>query len=207
MSVVQNEAELKSLDDWTAMLRDQEMPIFSNTVRSIHTIINDDKKGAMELAAVILQDPNLTAKLLKLSNSIYYNPSRQKMITVSRAIVILGVEVIRELTLACSFFESILSPSNRRRANEEIAQAIHAAVHAKAIAVAVNDPSPEEVFIAALLHNIGNIAFWCFCGSQGDRIQALLGSGLAHEAAEKQVLGFKLADLGISLSQAWNLGG
>ncbi|MGD7035111.1 HDOD domain-containing protein [Methylotuvimicrobium buryatense] len=199
--------EPRSLEDWTAVLRDREMPVFSDTVQSINYIIEDEKKGAMELAPVILQDPNLTAKLLKLSNSIYYNPSRKQMVTVSRAIVILGIEVIRELTLACSLFEAILSPNNRRRANEEIAKAIHAAVQAKALAIAAKDPSPEEVFIAALLKNIGSITFWCFCGAQGDRIQALLKNGLSNEAAEKQVLGFKLADLDISLCKTWNLKG
>lgn len=205
--VADSQREPKCLEEWTALLRDREMPVFSDTVQSINYIIQDEKKGAIDLAPVILQDPNLTAKLLKLSNTIYYNPSRQKMITVSRAIVILGLEVIRELTLACSFFEAILSPANRLRANEEIARAIHAAVHAKALAIAMQDPSPEEVFIAALLKNIGTIAFWCFCGAQGDRIQALIKNGLSHEAAEKQVLGFKLVDLDIALCKTWNLKG
>lgn len=203
----ENKKEPRSLDEWTVELRDREMPVFSDTVQSINYIIEDEKKGAMELAPVILQDPNLTAKVLKLGNSIYYNPSRKKMVTVSRAIVVLGVKVIRELTLACSLFEAILSPNNKCRANEEIAKAIHAAVQAKALAIAAKDPSPEEVFIAALLKNIGSIAFWCFCGAQGDKIQALLTKGLSHEAAERQVLGFKLADLDTSLCKAWNLKG
>ncbi|WP_051114338.1 HDOD domain-containing protein [Methylobacter marinus] len=207
MPVTEIKPEPRSLEEWTAMLRDRDMPIFSNTVRSVNNIIGDDKKGVMELASVILQDPNLTTQLLKLSNSIYYNASRQKMATVSRAIVLLGTEVLRELTLACSFLEAILSPTNQRRANEEIAQAIHAAVHAKALAIATHDRSPEEVFVAALLHNIGNISFWCFCGAKGDLIQALVKDGSSQQAAEKQVLGFTLADLGGSLSKAWNLGG
>ena len=200
--------EPSSLEEWVDVLCEHEMPIFSNTAQSIHDILNDDRKGAMELASVILQDPNLTVKLLKMSNSSYYNPTRQKMITVSRAIVILGSEMIRELTLLCSFFESILSSTNRRQANEEIAQAIHSAVQAKAIAMATRDTSPEEVFIATLLNHIGKISFWCFCGEQGERIQALIEDGsCTREEAEKQVLGFKLSDLGVSLSKAWKFGG
>lgn len=200
-------AEPNSLEEWINVLCDHEMPIFSNTAQSVDNILNDDRKGAMDLASVILQDPNLTVKLLKMSNSAYYNPSRQKMITVSRAIVILGSETIRELTLLCSFFEAILSSSNKRQANEEIAQAIHSAVQAKAIAVAARDSSPEEVFIATLLNHIGQISFWCFCGEQGERILALIEAGCAQEEAEKQVLGFKLSDLSVSLSKAWKLGG
>jgi HD-like signal output (HDOD) protein len=201
-------SEPNSLNEWTHVLCNEEMPIFSNTALSIHNILSDDRKGAMELASVILQDPNLTVKLLKISNTPQYNPSRQKMVTVSRAIIMIGSEVIRELTLVCSFFESILSSTNKQQANEEIAQAIHAAVHAKSIAVTIKDSSPEEVFIATLLNHIGNISFWCFCGEQGELIQALINKGnCSREEAEKKVLGFKLAELSTSLSKAWKLGG
>ena len=199
-------AEPLSLNGWTHVLCNEEMPIFSNTALSIHNILNDDRKGAMDLASVILQDPNLTVKLLKMSNTPHYNPSRQRMVTVSRAIVLIGSDIIRELTLVCSFFESILSATNRHQANEEIAQAIHAAVQAKSIAQLTNDASPEEVFIATLLNHIGSISFWCFCGEQGERIQAQVNKGSSHENAEKKVLGFKLTELGASLSKAWKLG-
>ncbi|MDP2099771.1 MAG: HDOD domain-containing protein, partial [Methylobacter sp.] len=199
-------AERLSLHGWTHVLCNEEMPIFSNTALSIHGILNDSRKGAMELASVILQDPNLTVKLLKMSNTPHYNPSRQKMVTVSRAIVLIGSDIIRELTLVCSFFESILSATNRHQANEEIAHAIHAAVQAKFIAQLVRDSSPEEVFIATLLHHIGSISFWCFCGEQGESIQALVNEGSHYEEAEKKVLGFTLTELGASLSNAWKLG-
>lgn len=200
--------EPHSLNEWTHVLCNVEMPIFSNTALKIHDILNDHKKGATELASVILHDPNLTVKLLKISNTPHYNPSRQKIVTVSLAIILIGCEVIRQLTLVCSFFESILSPINKQQANEEIAQAIHAAVHAKSIAMAINDPSPEEIFIATLLNHIGSISFWCFCGEQGERIQELINKeNYSREDAEKKVLGFKLTELSACLSKAWKLGG
>ncbi len=201
-------AEPHSLDEWTQVLCNEEMPIFSNTALRIHNVLSDDRKGAMELASVILQDPNLMVKVLKISNSPSYNPARHKMITVSRAIIMIGSEIIRELTLVCSFFESVLSSTNKQHANEEIARAIHAAVQAKFLAITMRDSSPEEVFIATLLNNIGSISFWCFCGVHGERILSLMRNGnCTREEAEQQVLGFKLVELGASLSKAWELGG
>ena len=198
----------QSLEEWVELLRVEDMPIFSNTAQKIYASLDDKKKGAMELASIILQDPNLTAKLLRISNSPYYNPSRQKINTISRAIVILGLEMIRELTLACSFFESILSSADKERANKEIALAIHSAVQARELAILIRDPSPEEVFIAALLHNIGHIAFWC--SSNKHAIQAhdaISRSKLEPREAEKKVLGFCLSDLSKRLSSFWHLGG
>lgn len=198
----------ENLEDWTELLRGQEMPIFSNTAHNIYAALDDRKKGAMELATVILQDPNLTAKVLKVGSSPYYNPSKQKMSTVSRAIVVLGAEIIRELTLACSFFEAILSTSDKNRANREIAKALHAAVQAKNLAVAVGDISPEEVFVAALLHNLGHVAFWCSSDPHSKQAHAKLEKcGLSGAEAEKKILGFSLRDLGKKLSKSWSLGG
>lgn len=198
----------QTIEEWAEMLRAKELPIFSNTAHRIYMSLDDPSKGAMDLAAIIMQDPNLTAKLLKVGNSPYYNPSRQKMSTVSRAIIILGAQAIRELTLACSFFESILMTSNKDRANQEIAQAIHAAVQARELAIAMHDGSPEEVFVAALLHNIGHIAFWCSHSKQATQINDLIvNQKFAAKDAEKLVLGFTLQDLGKRLSKSWQLGG
>ena len=208
MSSTRSLQQPKSLEDWTELLRVDELPIFSNTAQNIYAALDDKKKGAMELASIILQDPNLTAKLLRIGNSSYYNPSRQKINTISRAIVILGLEMIRELTLACSFFESILSSADKERANQEIATAIHSAVQARELAIALGDPSPEEVFIAALLHNIGHIVFWCSSNQNTVQIHELImHSDLQGSEAEKKVLGFSLADLGKKLSKSWHLGG
>ncbi len=198
----------RSLDEWTRVLCEQEMPIFSNTAQNIHSTLEDNNKGAMDLASIILQDPNLTSKLLTVSNSVYYNPSNQNINTVSRAIVILGSNIIRELTLACSFFEAIISPENKQRANEEIGFAIHAAVQAKKIAIACNTPSSEEVFIATLLNNVGNIAFWCFGDKQCQYITELVQSGnFSLKEAENKVLGFNLSELSLGICNAWHLGG
>lgn len=203
-----NTSQPGSLDEWVETLYEREMPIFSNTAQKIYATLDDRNKGAMELASVILQDPSLTAKLLKMSNSTYYNPARQKINTVSRAIVILGSELIRELTLACVFIESIMLSGNKIRANQEIAHAIHAAVHAKEMAIICNDSHPEEVFIATLLNNIGKIAFWCFCGKKGQYINDLLKSGdYSENDAEEKVLGFNLNTLGLRLAQTWKLSG
>lgn len=208
LEIAEKNEDPQTLEQWTRVLCEQEMTIFSNTAQNIYSSLDDKITSAMDLASIILQDPNLTAKLLKVSNSVHYNPSKQKMSTISRAIVILGCNVVRELTIACSFFESILSPENKHRANQEIAYAIHSAVQAKAIAIACNDPSPEEVFIATLLNNIGSISFWCFGGKQGKYITDLMKSGdCTPEQAEKKILGFTLADLGKGLSKSWNFGG
>lgn len=201
------DTEPTSLESWTHTLHDREMPIFSSTTQKIQALINEDKKSASDLANIIMHDPNLSAKVLKISNSIYYNPSSRKMLTVTRAIIVLGFVLIKELTIICVLFDAILSKKNKRKANAEIASAIHAAVQAKSLALLTDDIQAEEVFLATLLKNIGDVAFWCFSNQKGEEVLELLQRNIPKEKAEQQVLGFHLNHLSQSLCQSWQLTG
>jgi len=201
------DTEPTDLASWTHSLHDREMPIFSSTTHKIQKLISEDKRNASDLANIIMHDPNLSARVLKISNSIYYNPSSRKMLTVTRAIIVLGFVMIKELTIICVLFDAILSKKNKQKANEEIANAIHAAVQAKSLAVLTDDIQPEEVFLATLLKNIGDVAFWCFSNQKGEAVLGLLQQNIDKEKAEKQVLGFQLNQLSQSLCQSWQLTG
>ncbi len=184
------------------------MPIFSRTAQRINQAVADEKAGTLEISTIILQDPTLTARVLKLSNSSIYNPARLKVDTISRALVILGYKAVSELTLACTFIESIVVHGNKGHVDREIGRALHAAVQAKCFAQMVNDPAPEEVFIAALLKNLGRIAFFCFDKHAAEKIEARkTEKGWTRDQAERSVLGFSLVQLGSSLSRIWKLGG
>ncbi len=194
------------IEEWVEWLSRQKMPIFSHTARKIHASMDNKQVGAQELSRIILQDPSLTARILKLSNSPYYNPTGVKIHTISRSIVILGYQTIREITLACSFVETFVSISGKPQVNQKIAHALHAAIQAKSFAILINDPCPEEVFIAALLKDLGQISFACFDKELLPRIAALsMEEQISTEAAEMEVLGFTLNELGSSLSKYWNL--
>ena len=90
-----------SLEEWVRRLRDRDMPVFSRTVQALNEAMNGSRSGVLELSQIILEDPTLTAKILKLSNSPYYNPGRQKLATITRAIVLIGLQTVRDLALAC----------------------------------------------------------------------------------------------------------
>ncbi|CAK0779138.1 HDOD domain-containing protein [Gammaproteobacteria bacterium] len=198
----------RTLEDWANYLKDKEMPIFSNTVQRLKQVMEDERSGVSELSCVILEDQSLTTKILKMSNTIFYNQNRQHIATITRAIALIGLKDICELAIACSFMETILSERNKRRVNKEIARALHAAIQAKSFAILMNaqPPLPEEAFISGLLHNIGHVAFRCFEEGVGDSIDLLTDKGMEPEKAERQVLGFTLKQLGLNLGRSWQLG-
>jgi HD-like signal output (HDOD) protein len=194
------------LGKWTERVRDEEMPIFGHTVQSVLSVAEDDNAPAAQLARVVLQDASMTTRVLKLANSTYYNPREQGISTISRAVIVLGFNTVRNMCLSISLVDSFVQGSNRDRLTTELARAIHAAVQARSIAVERGDPSPEEVFIATLLYHIGDMAFWCFSGEEGDRLDKVMQQpGYTPEQAQDEILGFRLKELSGNLAQEWRL--
>ena len=72
------------LSGWIERIRGRDMPVFGRTVESLRTLLGDDRVSASTLAQVILKDAPMTAKVLRLANSAFFNSSRQTVSTVSR---------------------------------------------------------------------------------------------------------------------------
>jgi HD-like signal output (HDOD) protein len=194
------------LEDWINRIGDKDIPIFGKTVQSIISVSEDDLAPASKLAKVVLQDASLTARVLKQVNSIYYNPSRTSISTVSRAVVVMGFQTIRNICLTIGLVDSLVSGSARKHLIKEMARAIHSAVQAREIALQMGDPAPEEVFVASLLRNIGDMAFWCNAGEAGEEVSELVNElDYTPQEAQKKVLGFDLDELTVGLVQNWGI--
>jgi len=181
--------------------------VFGRTTRSVIDISKDDDSTVSDLTQVILQDPTMTARILKLVNTVFYNPQGKSISTVSRAIILLGLEAVCNICLTIKLVETLVNRNNQARLTQEMGLSIHAAVQARNIAKERGDKEPEEVFIATLLMQIGNIAFWCSDSAATDQLdRALKASDAPPEQVEREVLGFPLRELTQSLSKEWGLG-
>lgn len=196
-----------ALAEWLTHIRDQEMPALGATVALVKSITTDEKASTDKLAQVILQDAAMTAKVLKLANSAYFNPARQNVATISRAIVVLGFDVVAEMAIGIRLVDALLTGGLRQRVIDEMAQSFHAAVLARAIAGIKRDGRHEEVFIATLLSRVGEMAFWAFGGQAAVRLDALLrDENLSREEAQAIMPGFPLRQLSVGLAREWKLG-
>ena len=74
--------QLQDLSSWIAHIRGREMPVFARTVEALRRIIGDERASASALAQIILKDVSMTAKVLRLANSAFFNHSHQGVSTV-----------------------------------------------------------------------------------------------------------------------------
>lgn len=183
------------------------MPAFGATVAAVGNVAGDDKASAGRLAQVILRDASLTTKVLKLANSAYYNSNQQAISTISRAIVVLGFDLVADIAIGVSLVDAVLAGGQRTRVETEMARSFHAAVQARALAQLRHDPRAEEIFIATLLARVGELAFWCFGGEVAVKLDAAMKvPGGNPEETQLAVLGFRLRQLSVGLAREWRLG-
>jgi HD-like signal output (HDOD) protein len=162
-------SDIRGLNAWIRALAHQDLPSLNSVVKDICELSEHDDCRTHDLTKIILRDADLTSKVLKISNSIHYNRSFSPIRTVSRAVAQLGFNNLKNITLASSLIDSFLKGKPKELLIQRLAKSFHAAVQAKALVPYLDGEHKEQVFIAALLRNIGELA--------------LLSSG--HEAAEQ----------------------
>lgn len=195
------------LQSWIDRFNQAELPALASVVQDLHRLTLGHKSSVQQLADALLRDAALTTKVLRIGNSVYYNPSQEPIRTISRAIVLIGFDNVRQIGLSVSLIDGLLARSSREQLAELLAQSFHAAVQARNIAGYVLSRSDEEVFIAALLHNVGELAFWGCAGEAADELAAALAQpGVDADEVVMHQLGTSFRQLSLALVKGWNLG-
>ena len=195
-----------NLDNWIHRISENELPIFKYTVSAINNVVSDDDSSTSDLSHIILRDANLTARVLRVANSATYNATGSTISTISRAIVYIGFNLVRDISMSLAIIDALLTGKAKEHVMKLMASSFHAAVQARDYAERRGDSSAEEVFIAALLSNLGEMIFWCVAGEDGDRIIELMEQqDFSPEMAQKEVLGFTFDELTVGLTRDWHI--
>jgi hypothetical protein len=186
-------------------LRHWPLPAFSDRVQELARLDAADPGGARALVPLILRDLPLTARVLRAANSYYHNPQRRPIPSIARAVALLGGTTVRRIALSVALIEDCLRGPHRARLREGLARCFHAATQAHAFAARHGERGLEEVFIAAMLAGIGDLAFWGSGDPAADELdRALRAAGAARPEVERQVLGFPLTELTRRLNRLWH---
>ncbi len=165
----------------------------------------DDRTTAAQLEEIIQSDQALASKVLSLANSAYYGFA-QKVTTIQRAVVAIGLRDLRLLSLGASL-SSIFDPSKMAAEFDGEGLWTHClsvSLTAREMAVLVGYPHPGELLVAGLLHDLGKLVVAVYLKKEAEVMSRLLREGLAYNEAEKR-LGLDHMTTGYWLAQKWGL--
>jgi len=168
--------------------------------------INNQNKSMSDIAKVIREDPGLTARLLRIVNSAFYNfPS--KIETISQAVTIVGTQQLSALALATSVMKMFKGmPQNLVSMDSFWRHSIACGLAARMIGTFRRETKPERFFVAGMLHDIGRLIMYT---KLPDVSREILDTAAKQQTIlyeeERAKLGFTHAVVGGILLQTWKL--
>jgi putative nucleotidyltransferase with HDIG domain len=169
-------------------------------------LIDDPEINVGQIEEILRRDAGLTANLLKLANSAYFGiPS--KVGSVRQAILLLGLKRLIQMVIA-SCVSAIMDkpvPGYDLPPGQLWRHSIAVTVAAEGLVKELNLEAAEEIFTAALLHDVGKLILGDFVADDLPKIEKTLSRGVAFEAAENMVLGTNHADIGARILSQWSL--
>lgn len=182
-----------------------DFPALSDSVGAINRLTASEDESVGRLAEVLLKDFALTNKLLRLVNAAHYRQAGGGTIsTVSRAIVVLGFDAVRNLALTVLLFEHLEDKANAQALKESFLRASLAGQIARA---SCRSPllrrQAEEAYICALFHDLGRLLAQYYFPEEYAEIERRLAGGISPDAAACQVLGISFEELGIGIARHW----
>ncbi|HIF50515.1 MAG TPA: HDOD domain-containing protein [Thiotrichaceae bacterium] len=176
--------------------KNKQFPAMGNSISQIMSVTNENG-GIRELADIILRDQSLTGKILSIVNSSSYNQFGGEINTISRAVVILGLEQIQSLSLSIIVFEKLNQGPMAETLKSYACQSFLSAFFAKKLVEQVDAINSEEAFLASMFHNLGQQVILYFFPEQYVEISKLkIDSKFDEEAACMETLGLNFTDVG-----------
>lgn len=175
------------------------LPTLPSVINKLNTLSENEKSSVQEMAKIVSSDQVLSARILRLANSPSYGFYRVS--TISNAMILLGVNVVKSLALSSSIFE--IMEKNSIGLWEH---SLGVGVAANLISRKLSLPECEEIATAALLHDIGKIIIGLKCSEAEKMIkQTVREQDVYCREAEQQVLDTDHAEIGAWLSKSWFL--
>jgi HD-like signal output (HDOD) protein len=185
------------------LLGGRELPMFSRRLLELLTLSNQEQTSAQQLAGLVLEDYSLTFKVLRIVNSVHYNRSNRPIDSLSHAIVVLGMHTVQSLASAMEYFQGFEQRSQGLQ--RLMIRSMLSAHVASATADLGKSPRREEVYLAGMFLNLGEVLVAHHSPVQHAAIRARIAGGLSAAEASVLEVGFTYDQLATAVSHHWNL--
>jgi HD-like signal output (HDOD) protein len=180
------------------------MPSLPTNYIAITNELNSDEPDVDNVAKIVEDDPAMTITVLRLVNSGFFGRS-SRINSVKEAIGLLGLDLLRSLTLASGIFSKY--ESTPTFSIEQFAmRSVRVGSLARQMATGSNagKHTSEKVFISGMLCNIGLLTLNTTISDRYNTIRAQAAqTGESIMTVEKRILGASHADLGAYIMGLW----
>ena len=188
----------------------ETIPILPTSLIKVLEICDNPQTGSADLNHVISLDPVLVGRVFKLINSAY-NSLEQPVRSITRAIIMLGMNTVKNLALSTTAVDHLWGNSSSgldmlRFWMHSLCVGISAKLLAKKRGI--SPQLAEEYFIAGFLHDIGKIPINAILSRE--YLMTVSIADREHKPlieTETKTLGLNHCEIGAMIAVSWKLQG
>ena len=190
------------------MERLSNLPSIPQVILKIRQISENPKSSTADLANVILSDHQLTARILRMANSVYYAEFPGTVSSITHAIVLMGFRAVRNIAISTAVYGAFSRLSQRARFDVVAfwTRSLTVGVIAKQLAGSIRQTEMiEAAFIGGFIHDIGQIILASvFPDKYGDISRAEAEDETVYKL-ERALIGLDHLEAGEFVAKKWNL--
>lgn len=186
----------------------EDLPTLPSVAVEVMDLSRSPDVSIKAISECIHKDPPLAAKVLKMANSVFYRRGSQEIDTLHRAVLLIGLNEIINITTSVSVLSVMGSGKSR---GETIRKnfwnhCVATGLIARRIDTKLGMRSQGREFIGGLLHDIGKILLDEYFHEQFIQARDLsLEKHCPMFEAETEILGTTHMEIGHFLAQKWGL--
>lgn len=163
--------------------------------------VNPDA-DARDFVEVIQADEGLAARILKISNSVYFDRGR-KSETIEQSVFVIGLSELRDLLNATTLND--LFPLKHPLREQFWSNAIGTAIAAKILAQRVAPDKTGAAFMCGMMHDIGKLLLLQRATGDYEKVfQIVKDTGRPFHEAEIEFFVFTHCEIGQLVAKQWN---
>ncbi|MES9862816.1 MAG: HDOD domain-containing protein [Candidatus Thiodiazotropha sp. LLP2] len=172
----------------------------------VNQLLGSGDYSASEVADIIIQDTDISARILRLVNSPAFG-QRSKIETLSRAVTLMGADELRNLVLATAAQSTFVGiPDEMVNMTDFWSHSVTTGVMAKTLAEHCNVLHSERLLVMGVLHDIGRLVVYLSLPTESrDILHITGGDNWILPETEQEILGFTHLDVGAELMRSWHL--
>lgn len=196
-----------ALIKWIRAVRDIELPGIAQNISKVKSLTLRPEIDMVEISNITELDIGLSLRLVKRINKIQNYGGRSRINSISQAIMMFGMEQVRELPNKLPTLDSIKDqPKVTYHYLRLLKQSYHAAHQARRWGIMINDEDPNELFLATLLRTMGHMLLWIHSPDKMLQVEEMISEqGIDPVEAQHVCFGFAINELSKELSKLWNL--
>lgn len=139
----------------------KDLPSLPHILVKLMQACNDENGSLSDITEILTNDPSLCSKVLRLVNSAYYGLGR-RIEGIDQAVAYLGTHTVKNIAVCSAVYQAFSSDKRNRNFNLRVFwwHSLKSALLSRILAGETGYSSPDEAFVAGLLHDLGKLVLW-----------------------------------------------